>query len=211
MASWWKQRELECFASSWVIPSDVALTLQKCNKISLRSGRWHLHHKIHWCSHFLLMSAGFVISVLRILCLSTPFAPGFVFSWPLSSCYSLERVCPSGLQSPSSPFAHSYVSHWRSVCLSTLVRFCHMESPLPLDNLDSHYTRYNIPAYILPGNLSKYDVIYCLYLLKTIIQRLQTPGSKFLCRELAFTQVKKFIFFMKHQGPPSRSQGPDTV
>jgi hypothetical protein len=75
---------------------------------------WYLHHYMHWCSHLLLKSAEFVNLVLRVLCLSTPFAPVFGCSWPVS-CYILDRVCPSGLLSLRSPFAYSYVPHWYSV------------------------------------------------------------------------------------------------
>jgi hypothetical protein len=35
------------------------------------------------------------VAFLRMLCECTPFAPFFGCLWPLSSCYSLERVCPS--------------------------------------------------------------------------------------------------------------------
>jgi hypothetical protein len=50
----------------------------------------------------------------------------------VSSCYSLERVWPSGLQSPSSPFAYSYVPHWCCLCPSAPAHYCHMVSPIPL-------------------------------------------------------------------------------
>jgi hypothetical protein len=100
-ASSWNQGELECFVRRWGIPGDIALTLETCNTVSLRSGRLAFHHNLHWCSHFILMSAGFVTLVLRI-CVSTPFAPVVGCSWPLS-CYPLEHICPTGFRSPSSP------------------------------------------------------------------------------------------------------------
>jgi hypothetical protein len=50
----------------------------------------------------------------------------------VSSCYSLERVWPSGLQSPSSPFAYSYVPYWCGLGPSALAHYCHMASPVPL-------------------------------------------------------------------------------
>jgi len=50
-------------------------------------------------------------------------------SWLLSSCYSLTRVCPSGLRSPIFLFAYSYIPHWPSFCPSALVHSNHMASP----------------------------------------------------------------------------------
>jgi hypothetical protein len=60
-----------------------------------------------------------------MLSVSTPLCPVFGFTWPMSSCCSPECVCPSGLQSPSSPFAyltfHTDVScgHLRCSVLAT--------------------------------------------------------------------------------------------
>jgi len=62
---------------------------------------------------------------------STLFPPVFGCSWTLPSCYPVERVCPSVLRSPSSPFLHSYVPHWYSLCLSALVHSYHMPPPFP--------------------------------------------------------------------------------
>jgi len=52
--------------------------------------------------------------VLLTLCVSTELTPVSGCSWPVSSSCSLERVCPSGLPSPISPFAQPYVPHWCS-------------------------------------------------------------------------------------------------
>jgi len=63
---------------------------------------------------------------LQVLCECAPFASVFAFSWPLSSCYSLERVCPEGLRSPvsPSPIRMSHIAavsvHLRSSILATL-------------------------------------------------------------------------------------------
>jgi len=50
----------------------------------------------------------------------------------LSFCYSLRRVRRSGLRSPGSPVAYSYVPHRCTLCPSALVPSCHMASPFPL-------------------------------------------------------------------------------
>ena len=61
-----------------------------------------------------------------------PFALVFDSSWPLSSCYSLEHTCPSGLRSPRSYSAHSYDPHWCSVYPCARVHSCHTVSPIPI-------------------------------------------------------------------------------
>jgi len=65
----------------------------------------YLHRAIHWCSHLLLLLAEFVTVIIRMLCVSTQFAPLFGWPRPQSCCYSPEHVCPPGLRPPSSPSA----------------------------------------------------------------------------------------------------------
>lgn len=83
--------------TAWLSCHSVRYSYRCCRDTWNFTSVWQvtLHHKIHRFSHFLLVSAEAVNLVLRVLCVSTLFAPCFGFSWPASSCYSLERVCPS--------------------------------------------------------------------------------------------------------------------
>lgn len=78
------------------------------------------------------------MSLLRTLCELIPLAPVFGCSWSLSSCCSLERVCASGLWSPSFPFAYNYVPYWCSLCSSALLHSCRMASPFSFET-GSHF------------------------------------------------------------------------
>jgi hypothetical protein len=51
------------------------------------------------------------------------------------SYYPLERVCPSFLRLPSSPFACSYAPSWCSFCPFALVHSYHMASPFSLETV----------------------------------------------------------------------------
>jgi len=121
MTFWWNQGKLQCF-----------ITRRAILEMSLRYGR-------------LILASLSTLALVLSACLPTFFYIGFtnvvcIHSirsrfWMLatvSSCYSLERGWPSGLQSPSSPFAYSYVPHWCGLCPSALVHSCHMASPFPL-------------------------------------------------------------------------------
>jgi hypothetical protein len=86
--------------------------------------------------------------------MSTQYALVFGYSWPLSSCYSLERVCPSGLLSASSAFANFYISHWCSVGPSAPVHSCHMTSPFPLK------TDSRCHSVLCVGSLSYFSILH---------------------------------------------------
>jgi len=69
----------------------------------------------------------------------------------VSSCYSLERVWPSCLQSPSSPFADSYIPHWCGLCPSALVHSCHMASPVPLQTARHFHDVLRVASLLFPA------------------------------------------------------------
>jgi len=81
------------------------------------------------------VSAQTVTLNLLVLCVSTLLAPCFGYSWPMSSCYSLETCLSIGSLSPNSPFAYFFVSHSRSVCCSVLVHSCHTASTFPYETV----------------------------------------------------------------------------
>jgi hypothetical protein len=145
---------------------------------------WYLHHSIHWRWHFLLMSADFFALVFTNVVYIHPVRSRFWMLVTVSSCYSLERGWPSGLQSPSSPFAYSYVPHWCSLCPSALVHSCHMASPVPLQTASplprcpSCYFSFQrsslcvflsiqLAAFHVPSPIDKFDVP--LFLLREFV------------------------------------------
>jgi len=84
------------------------------------------------------VSVEFLLLVLRILCVSTPYAPVFGCSWPMSSCCSLERVCRRVCVRPvfllPSPTSHSDVAcdYLRRSILATWPPHFHVSyRPLP--------------------------------------------------------------------------------
>ena len=74
-----------------------------CTTISLRSGRLAVVSlsKLVW--PLLLESPKLATFVSQMFWVTTSFLPAVGCSLTLYSCCSLERVCPSGLWSPSSP------------------------------------------------------------------------------------------------------------
>jgi hypothetical protein len=88
------------------IAAELLLTeywhLQHLTKFHFRLVGWHLHHWIHSCSHFMLMSAQFVTLVLRTLRLSG--------SWLI---VTILLLLLSWTHLPTaSPVAYLYVPHW---------------------------------------------------------------------------------------------------
>ena len=110
----------------------------------------------------------------------TPFSPVLVYSRPLSLCYSLESACPSGLRSPSSGFACSYVRNWRSVCPSALVHSYHMAPLFPLDPVIHCYHVLRVCSVWLLHHAKKRHVPTYMRLDKyiTLSKRLAASGEE---------------------------------
>jgi hypothetical protein len=123
------------------------------------------------------MSAQCVTLVVRSLCLSSPFAPSLGCLWPVSSCYSLERVCYGIFCFPVLPLP-TFTPHIDAACdqlrwsiHATWIPHCHLRL-WAATTMFFVFVRYLISAFVtLPFHTTNSIYIYiyiyiyiCMYI-----------------------------------------------
>jgi hypothetical protein len=114
------------------------------------------------------------MSPLRMLRECNPFAPVFGCSWPLSSFYSLERVCLWSLRSPHFLLVLCPTLMWRlPICTGPS---CHMAFPFTLEILNHCYDVLRIGTLLyvrIRHSVASYNLQY--YLLHFPLTSLEHP------------------------------------
>ena len=127
-------------------------------------------------SRFLLMSAECATLCVRSLSVYTPFAPGFGCSWPMSSCFSLERVCHGVFGFPVLPLP-TFTPKIDAACarLRWSVAF-----PLPLE-VASHYHDVlfvcSLPYFIIRHTVSTHSMQYSPFHFRWHVWSIFFPSS----------------------------------